>query len=351
MFSGKKELLGVDIGTSSIKVVALSESKGVFHLEGLGSVPLPPEAIVDNSIMDAVAITDALTGVLESLKLKHKGAATSVAGHSVIIRKIQLPLMAEEELESQLQFEAEQYIPFDVADVYIDFQILGPDAKDPSQMNVILVAAKRDFIEDYQALFGDAGLQLRVLDIDCFAVENMMEVNYGFLEDEIVALVDVGASSVSVNILKGGESVFTRDIQAGGNYINEELQKRLGLSSDVAELLKLGQESDEVEMETAEAILKESAMSLAQDVQRSLDFFTATAGDDKIQKVYLVGGASKMPQLKAGMEERMGVPVEVADPFRGLAVNEKNFDPEYLEVVGPDFGVAVGLATRRVGDK
>jgi len=341
----------VDIGSSSIKLVALRETKGVYHLANIGVAPLPPEAIVDNSVMDAMAVVGALTTLLDSLKLKACDAVTSVSGHSVIIRKIQLPLMSEDELESQLIFEAEQYIPFDISEVNIDFQILGPNAKDPSQMDVVLVAAKKDFVADYQALFQDAGLNLKVLDIDCFAIENAYEVNYGYVENEIVALVDIGASSTKINIMRGQELMFTRDVQVGGNTINEELQKRLGVSGDQAEFLKLGGTLDDIDGDVVSQVISEAANGLAQDIQRSLDFFSATAGEEKVAKACLSGGLARLLEVRQSLESRLRIPLEVADPFQGLAIDEKQFDPEYLSTVAPMFSVAVGLATRRVGDK
>ena len=221
LFQKKKDVIGIDIGSSSIKMVHLKEAKGSFQLASLGLAVLPPEAIVDNAIMDSNAIVDIVKGLVESHKLKTKNVATSVSGHSVIIRKIQLPIMTEEEMEASIQWEAEQYIPFEISEVNLDFQILGPDANDASLMNVILVAAKKDFVNDYVALFKECGLNPQVMDIDCFAVENVYEVNYGTTEGEIVALIDMGANSINVNVLRGGMSVFTRDIQVGGSAYNE----------------------------------------------------------------------------------------------------------------------------------
>ena len=245
LFQQKKDVIGIDIGSSSIKMVHLREAKGSFQLANLGLAILPPEAIVDNAIMDSSVIVDIIKGLVESHGIKTKNVAASVSGHSVIIRKIQLPIMTEEEMEASIQWEAEQYIPFEISEVNLDFQILGPDANDASLMNVILVAAKKDFVNDYVALFKECGLNPQIMDIDCFAVENVYEINHGTSEDEVVALIDMGASSMNVNVLRGGMSVFTRDIQVGGNTYNEEIQKRLGLNNEDAETVKLGGEASE----------------------------------------------------------------------------------------------------------
>ena len=350
-FGTQKDMVGVDIGSSSVKLVQLREVKGGYALQSLGIAPLPAEAIVDNAIMDSGSVVEILRNLVESHKIKTKNVATSVSGHSVIIRKIQLPIMTEEEMEASIQWEAEQYIPFDISEVNLDFQILGPDAKDPAQMNVVLVAAKKDFVNDYLAVFRECGLEPKVMDVDSFAMENAFEANYGDEEVPVLALVNIGASAMNVNVLKEGVSVFTRDIQVGGNMFNEELQKRLGLSGEDAETAKLGGDVAEIGGGEVEEVLRDAAESLAQEIQRSLDFFAATSADEKVQKLFICGGCSRHPAVRDALLRRLDIPVEVLDPFRGIAVDEKNFDPEYVHAVGPLMTVAVGLAMRRLGDK
>ena len=349
--SQKKDIVGVDIGSNSVKLVQLREAKGVYHLSSIGIAPLPPEAIVDGAIMDASTVVEVIDNLVKSLKLKVKNVATSISGHSVIIRKIKLPIMTEEEMEASIQWEAEQYIPFEISEVNLDFQILGPDLADSSQMNVILVAAKKDFVNDYVAVFNECGLTPTVLDIDCFAMENAFEVNSQVDVQGVVALVNMGASAMNVNVLNDGVSVFTRDITVGGNMVNEELQKRLGLSAEDAEAIKLGGEVDGVEQSAADEVISESMESLVQEVQRSLDFFSATASDDKIQSVYITGGVSRNALVKSLLNERLGLPVEVLGAFGQVVIDEKNFDMEYIDAIGPLMSVAVGLAMRRLGDK
>jgi len=351
LIKAKKDVVGIDIGSSSIKLVQLRQAKGGYQLVTLGVAPLPPEAIVDNAIMDSGSVVEVVRNLVESHKVKTKNAATSVSGHSVIIRKIQLPIMTEEEMEASIQWEAEQYIPFEISEVNLDFQILGPDARDPSQMNVILVAAKKEFVNDHVAVFRECGMNPVVMDIDCFAIENAFEANYGFEEDEIVALINMGAAAMNVNVLKGGKSVFTRDIQVGGNMYNEEIQKRLGLSGEDAEEVKLGGEIEDIDAAAVMAVINDATESLAQEVQRSFDFFSATSSDEKVQKLYITGGVSKTPNVREYLESQLAIPVELLDPFRLIKVNEKEFDPEYIQAVGPLFSVAVGLAMRRLGDK
>lgn len=346
--SAKKELIGIDIGSSAVKLAQLKESKGVYRLQAYGVKGLPAEAIVDNAIMDSTSVVDAVTELLAETKVKVKNVATSISGHSVIIRKISLPTMPEDELEKSIQYEAEQYIPFEINEVFLDFQILGADPDDPSQMKVLLVAAKKDFVNDYLAVFREAGLNPVVVDIDGFAAQNMFEANYGLADEEVFALVNMGASAININIIKDGESVFTRDIQTGGNSINEELQKRLGLTEEGAERAKLGDSMEAVDASTLQEIIADTAGNIAQEVQRSLDFFSATSADERVQKVYLAGGVSKMSAVCESLHARLEIPVEVVDPFKGIVASSK--DEGELDRVGPSLSVALGLAMRRVGD-
>ncbi len=348
LFMKKKEIIGIDIGSSSVKLVQLRETKGRYQLVNLGIRPLPSEAIVDNAIMDSSSIVEIIRELIKDLKIKTKNVATSISGHSVIIRKISLPMMTEEELESSIQWEAEQYIPFDISEVNLDFQILGSDSKDSTQMNVLLVAAKKEFVNDYVAVFRECGLNPVIMDIDCFAIENAFEASFGTDISGIVGLLNMGASAMNVNILKEGFSVFTRDIQVGGNMFNEEIQKRLGLSSEDAEKAKLGEKSNI--SESVREVIADAVENLSQEVQRSLDFFSATSADEKVNKLYITGGVAKTPQVKTVLEERLGIPVEVFNPFNTITASA-GFDIEYLQKVGPLLSVAAGLAMRRMGDK
>jgi type IV pilus assembly protein PilM len=351
LFATKKDIVGIDVGSSSVKLVQLKAVKGGYQLLNLGIAQLPPEAIVDNTVMDSVAVVDIIRNLVENQKIKTKNVAASVSGHSVIIRKISMPVMTEEEVEASIEWEAEQFIPFEISEVNLDFQITGPDPKDPAQMNVILVAAKKDFVNEGLAVFHECGLTPVVLDIDSFAIENAFQANYDVEEGEIIALINVGASTMNVNVLKEGVSVFTRDIQTGGNMFNEEIQKRLGINSEEAEQAKLGGEIGEIDSAVLAEVMTEAADTLAQEIQRSLDYFSATSTDDKVTRLFISGGVSKTSGIDEAFEQRLGVPVEILDPFRRIAVDEDLFDPAYVQAVGPLFAVGVGLAMRRLGDK
>ena len=348
LFSQKKDIVGVDIGSSAVKLVHLRELKGGYQLLNVGILPLPAEAIVDNTLMDSSSIVETVKSLVASLQVKAKEAVCSISGNAVIIRKISLPVMPAEELEDQIHWEAEQYIPFDINDVNVDFQILSTDEHDLSKMNVLLVASKKDIINDYLAVFAEAGLKLVVVDVDSFAVQNAYETNYG-AGDEVVALVNLGASIMNLNIVRSGVSLFTRDVQMGGSLYTEEIQKQFGLNSEQAELKKV-MAADSQDPRLFE-ILSRVNETIAQEMRRSLEFYNSTAGEDRIARVFLAGGASKTALLVEAVQQKLALPVEILNPFLRVAVSEKDFDPEYLQEIGPLMTVAVGLATRRLGDK
>ncbi len=349
LFNRKKEVIGIDIGSSSVKLVQLKDLKGSYQLLNAGITPLPPEAIVDNTLMDSSAIVGAIKNLITSLGIKVKDVACSISGNSVIIRKIVLPTMPLEELEDQITWEAEQYIPFDINDVNMDFQILSQDNIDPSKMNVLLVASKKDIINDYVAVFNESDLHLSVVDVDSFAVQNSFEVNHDVGAEDVIALINIGANVMNINIVKGGVTLFTRDVQMGGNLYTEEIQKQMGLSSIEAESIKTL--ADETRNSTLLEVIGKVNETITQEIRRSLDFYNSTANDERISRIFVSGGGSKVYMLVESVFEKTGLPVEFINPFAKLKYNEKDFDPEYLQEIGPLMAVTVGLAIRRVGDK
>jgi type IV pilus assembly protein PilM len=290
--------------------------------------------------------------VFAQQKVKAKDVAIGVRGHSVIIKKISMPRMSQEELDESIQWEAEQYIPFDVKDVNLDTQILTPEADAAGQMDVLLVAAKKDMINDYTSVCAEAGLTATVVDVDAFAVQNAYEANYEAGGDTVV-LINVGAAVANINILARGNTTFTRDITMGGNAFTEEIQKQLNISYDEAEALKVGGqgETDAVVPQEVERVIQGVAEQLAGEIQRSLDFYAATAADSRIARVYLSGGTARIPALFKVLEARAGVPVEILNPFKNIEVDNRRFDPAVILAAAPSVAVGVGLALRRPGDK
>jgi type IV pilus assembly protein PilM len=351
LFSRKGNVVGLDIGSSSIKLLELAELRGGYQLKNFGIAPLPPEGIVDGALMDSVTIVESIRGLAGALRIKTKDVVTSVSGHSVIVKKINIPVMTEDELDESIQWEAERYIPFDINDVNLDFQIIGPTEGNEELMDVLLVAAKKDIINDYLSVIVEAGLHPVIVDIDSFAIENMFEVNYPVTRDEVIALANIGASVTNINILKRGVSSFTRDIFTGGNSITEEIQRQLNVDFDEAEALKLGNKIDETSQRAVQEVLNSSLNSLATEIAKSLDFFHSTSSQEKVDKVFLSGGCAKMSGIEKTIEQQAGIPVEIANPFKEINCSKRDLDIDYLKEMEPIMAVSVGLALRRVGDK
>jgi len=352
MFGSKKEVIGIDIGSSSIKLVEIKEAKKGYQLTNFGIAELHPETIVDGAIMDTAAVVDAIQSLVSGLKVKVRDVVTSVSGNAVRIQKISLPSMTKEELEESIQWEAEQYIPFDISDVNIDFQILDTLDDGSGQMEVMLAAAKKDVINEYVAVISEAGLNVVIVDVDCFALENMFDVNYQFETGDIIALVNIGASFTNINIIKNGMSAFTRDIASGGNQYTEELQKRFSISYDDAESLKLGKGGKDISREEMRKVVDQvSGDVVASEIQKTIDYFLSQGVHHSIGKIYLSGGTSKTMGLAKIIADKAGIPIEIINPFANIDYNEKLFDAAYIQEIAPFGSVGVGLALRRVGDR
>jgi len=348
LFGGSKALTGLDIGSSSIKIVHLKETGKGYRLLNMGIRPLPQEVIVDGAVMDAGVISDTLREILREMKIKVRDVAISVSGHSVIIKKIKVQEMTEDELEKNIQFEAEQYVPFDASEVNMDFVILGTaDGK----MEVLLVVVKKDVINELTTVVTDSGLNPVVVDVDAFALQNMYETNYVMNPEDVVALVNVGASTTNINIIRDGMSIFTRDISVGGNQFTEAIQKQLQVSYDEAEQLKKGEAAGEKGPEEVIPIMWVISDNLAQEIQRSLDFFNSSNPDIQISRVSLCGGGSKVESVIRAVEQRLGIQVEMVNPLEAIAYNKKKFDPSEIEDAAPMLGIGVGLAIRKALDR
>ncbi len=350
----RKLCVGIDIGASAVKLCQLSASKRGYTLERFGVAPLSSETIVDGSLMNSARVVEAIGELLVAHKVRSKQAAISVSGHSVIIKKIPLPQMTREELEDQIQWEAEQFIPFDIHDVHLDVQIVNQESAQKGHMDVLLAAAKKDYVSEYTSVVMEAGLEPAVCDIDAFAVQNMFEANYDVLPEQTYALVNIGAAKTNINILAHGVSSFTRDLTVGGNTFTEEIQKQLAVSRDEAEELKRGgaiEHTTKIDMVVPQEVdraLRAVAELVTTEIQRSIDFYVATSADTPPAAIYVSGGTARLAAFTRALEARMGVSVVVMDPFRQLQVSDA--DREYVRTIGPAAAAAVGLALRYPGD-
>ncbi len=341
-----KNLVGVDIGTTSIKVCELKQGRRGLTLSRFGFAPLAPQVIVDGQVMDASAVTETLGQLFREAKIRSRDVAISVSGQAAIIRKITVPLMTDDELSEQIQWEAEQHIPFDIKDVQIDHQVLRR-SPDDGQMDVLLVAAKKDQIEDYAQLVRSAKLRPIVCDIDAFCIQNLFEFSRGLDPTSTIALLNVGASVSSLNVISGGISAFSREIANGGNSVTDEIQRSLGVPFEQAEAYKCGSDFDGIVPEQVSEIIEGSCDSLAAEIQRSLDFFMATGGDTNIGRIFVTGGSAGLPPLAQAIEQRSRIPVETWLPTEGITAANKEVSQELLGRHALQLSVAMGLALRR----
>jgi type IV pilus assembly protein PilM len=345
MFGGnkQKQLVGLDIGSSSIKAVELKSSRQGYELVSYGLEPLAQDTVVDGAIMDAPQVAAAISNIFDKQGIKTKAVATAVSGHSVITKRVPLPLMSEEELYDRIQSEAAQHIPFDIADVNLSYQHL--DSLD-SQMDVLLVAVKKDKILNHTNVLAQAGKIATVVDYDPFALQNCFEVNYDPEPSQTVALLNVGASMMNINIVRGGIPLFPRDVSVGGNQYTDALQKELDLSYEDAEKLKTGETIAGVSDEHRATILRSVSDILILEIQKTFDFFRATASGESIQRIYVAGGTARVPGLIDLLREEFAVPVEEMYPFRKVVINPAKHNEEQIREIAPRLAIAVGLALR-----
>ena len=350
MFRKAKSLVGLDIGSSAVKAVELKPAGRGYRVAAYGSEPLPPDSIVDGAIIDGAAVADAIRRLFDGRGIRTKDVAASLSGNAVIVKKITLPTMTEAELAESIYWEAEQYIPFDIQDVNLDYQVLEGGANGSGTMEVLLVAAKKEKIADYTGVIAQAGRTAVVIDVDAFALQNAYEVNYGMEPGAVVVLLNAGASATNINILNGEQSVFTRDVSIGGNAYTEALQRELSLPYEVADQLKRGEIVDGVSFEDARPVLRAVTENVMLEIQKTFDFFKATASSDRINRIVVSGGASRAEGFTEILTERFDAPVEGFDPFKRVAFDAKKVAGD-AAAIAPTAAVAVGLALRRVADR
>jgi len=353
LFGEPKAVVGLDIGSSAVKAIEMKASGKGYKVSAFGTQPVPPDSIVDGAIIDAGAVAEAIQRIFEDKAFRSKEVAASLSGNAVIVKKISLPVMTAAEVDESIYWEAEQYIPFDIQDVNLDYQILdqGRSYEGKGTMDVLLVAAKKEKIADYTGVIAQAGRVPVVVDVDAFALQNAYEANYGLEPSEVVVLLNAGASAININIISEGQSVFTRDVSIGGNAYTEAVQRELNLPFDSAEMLKRGVPTDGATFEDARPVLRAMTDNVLLEVQKTFDFYKATASSDRIDRVVLSGGASRVEGFAEMLQDRFNTPVEDFDPFRRIAVDPKRLPNDIREEVGATAAVAVGLALRRAGDR
>jgi type IV pilus assembly protein PilM len=359
----KNQLIGLDIGSHAIKLVEIEDTKKGRILKNFGIIGLPQDAIVEGAIKEMEIVSSAIKTLYKNLKIKNKNVVTSISGYSVIVKKISIQKRGEAELDASIQDEAEQYIPFDINDVNLDYEILTlpgeeeaskkgeADKGDKGLMDVMLVAAKKDIVEDYVSLLHLTGLSPAILDVDAFALQNAFELSAENISG-CYALVNVGAEELGINAIKNGVSIFTRDSSYGGYQINEAIMSKFDVSYEEAEKIKLGgTKIDHKDKGALEEVFTSVISGWVNEIKRALDFLATTYPDETIEKIVISGGSCRFPGFQKYLELETEIPVIELNPFGNLQVNDKLFDPKYLTYMAPQAAIAVGLALRSIGDK
>ena len=350
LFGKKNHLVGLDIGSRSIKAGEIIEGKRGPTLKKFGMIDIPPGTIEDGVINDPEAVSDAIRQLFKTYNIKEQNVAVSIGGYSVIVKKINVQNMPEEQLQETIQFEAEQYIPFDISDVNLDFQILGESEHNPNQMSVFLVAAKKEMVNDYINLVNLAGLNPCIIDVEAFALQNIFELNYD-AQEENIALIDIGASKTSLNILRGMTSVFMRDVALGCLQVNQKIVSLVGCSLEEAEQLKQGEQQDKISSEDLKNIISAVVSDWCTEIRRALDFFYSTYPDDQITRIILSGGGANIAEFRQLLGAETSAHVEIINPFQNLTIDDDAFDSAYVQQIAPQATICMGLAIRKVDDK
>ena len=359
----KNRLVGLDIGSHSIKLAEIDDSKKGKILRNFGIIGLPKDAVVEGTVKEMEITASAIKTLYKNLGVKNKNVATSISGFSVIVKKISISRREDSALESSIHEEAEQYIPFDINDVNLDFEVLKAPEEEPGEdedeeagknelelMDVMLVAAKKDIIEDYERVIRLAGLNPAIMDVDAFALQNAFEVSSEHTTG-CYAIINIGAEELGINAIKNGVSIFTRDSSYGGSQITDAIMAKFDVDYGEAEKIKLGGSQDHKEKDGLEEIFTTVVSEWVQEIKRALDFLSTTYPEETIEKIIISGGGYRVPGFLKYLGAETDIPVVELNPFTGLQINEKLFDPEYISYMAPQAGVAVGLALRSIGDK
>ncbi|MDZ4677828.1 MAG: type IV pilus assembly protein PilM [Oligoflexia bacterium] len=350
MLFGSKKVVGLDIGTSSIKLVEVEKSRQNITLTSFGFIPTPAGAIVGGEITNPDALTEAIRTLIQQTKTKRKKACTAVWGTAVITKKISMPRIEEHLLVEQLKWEAEQYIPFDVNESNLEFQVLHKSLAAPEQMNVLLVAAKRDLVFRYAEVIESAGLECSVIDVAGFALNNCFEANYGQMQGSVI-LLNIGAGMTDFVVVENGEVTFSRDIPVGGLTYTTDIQKTMGISLEEAESLKVSAGTGQPVPQEVTDTLSQTNEVVADEIKRSFDFFMASSSEVTIQKIYVTGGGLGLPGLFEHIQGVMNLPIENLNPFQQVQFDTRTFTNEYIAQISPYAAVGIGLAMREVKDR
>ncbi len=342
----KKEQLvtGVDIGSAAVKVCKLQKTGKGYTVMAIGSAALPEGSVEDGVLQEPEEVGKIIATLFNNLKIKNSKVGISISGYSVIVKKINLEVMDQEELAEYIKSEAEQYIPFDIDEVYLDFQDLETGGENGDRTDVMLVAAKKDVIDDYLDMLQEQKLKPVLVDVDGFALENIWETSTRSTEN--VALIDIGASKMNINILSEGASVLARDVVVGSDQLTEQLANSLDMDFDEAEKIKLGLLPVEDRQLEVEEIFNQICTQWVLEMKKAIDLYMANHPDKPLTRLILSGGGSKVNGLLSFIEQETGLDVISFNPFQHMDFNTKKIDPDYIEAIAPEMAIAAGLAIR-----
>lgn len=352
MIFGKKDhLVGLDIGASFIKVAEIKVTGKGLVLHKFGSARIEPGTIVEGRVVDMESLADAIRTLFKSQKIREKDVAISTGGHSVVIKTITTSNKLEKDLHDTIYSEAEQYIPYDIDDVNIDYQSLGESEFSPDQISVLLVAVKKDLVDEYIDLIHMAGLNPKIIDVDTFALQNTYEILPYEAREKITLLIDVGASKMSLNILKANSSLMMRDNVSGTNQIIEEISTQFDVTIDEAEQAVNGEANDIVGQDKIQEISLKIVQSWCSEIREVINTYETGTTEGKVERVILSGGGIFTKGFKEHLLSEIDADVLIMNPFEALIVNEKKFSDSFITKAGPLAAIAIGLALRRVDDK
>ncbi|MDX9805461.1 MAG: type IV pilus assembly protein PilM [bacterium] len=346
-----KQLLGLDLGSYLIKASRLQKKRGRYYLKKFGFIPIPVNTVVDGSIMNTYEMNDAIKTLLARERLKDKFCSICIAGHGIINRIINVPKVTKEEFYNALKVEAETHIPHDIKEIYFDG--LKTDIVEDGRDRVVLIAARKDLVGDFIQVVNDAGVRPMSVEIDATALANVFEINYPEEKDKTVAILNVGASKINVVIIANGNVRFFRDILTGGNYITEEITRRLKVSFQQAESLKSGSHTtgDSILPNQVEEVVADVAKNMVADISRVFDYYTNTNPEDSVTKVFITGGTTRSHTFTQTLRSTLEIPVEKLNPFKEIIVPGQVLNREEVEDYAHIATISLGLALRRMDEQ
>jgi len=338
-------IVGVDIGSHAVKICQLQKTGVNYKLLAIGSANLPPGAVEDGILQEPDEVGKAISGLMKNLKIKNSRVGISISGYSVIVKKISLEKMEEKALDEYIKSEAEQYIPFDIDDVYLAYQQLKSKSEREDRIEIMLVAAKKEVVNDYLNMLSELKLDTVLVDVDGFALENIWETISGGKEN--VALVDIGASKMNINVISEGVSVLARDIVVGSEQLTEQISIALGVEYNIAEKIKIGATENSEEYDGITKIFNQTCTQWVLEIKKAIDLYMANNPDKPLKSLVLSGGGSKVNGLSDYIHEETGLNVYSFNPFEKMTYDKNKFDPSYINIIGPEMAIAAGLAIRQ----